>query len=76
MDRGAWWATVHSIITGVGHDLATRKEKWASLVANQGGKKLCITAHNTQVALVVKNLPANARDIKRHGFNPWLGKNP
>ena len=39
-------------------------------------KKLCITAHNTQVALVVKNLPANARDVKRHEFNPWLGKIP
>ena len=71
MDREAWRATVHSIITGVGHDLATRKEKtWASLVANGGGKKLRITAHNTQMALVVKNLPANARDVKRHGFDP------
>ena len=31
-----------------------------------------------QIALVVKNLSANARDIrgKRHGFNPWVGKIP
>ena len=29
-----------------------------------------------QVALVVKNLPADARDIKRHRFNPWGGTIP
>jgi len=23
--------------------------------------------------LVVKNPPDNARDLKRHGFNPWVG---
>ena len=27
----------------------------------------------TQVALVVKNLPANAGDV-RDGFDPWVGK--
>ena len=26
--------------------------------------------------LVVKNSPANAGDVKRHGFNPWVGKIP
>ena len=26
--------------------------------------------------LVVKNLPANAGDVKRHGFDPWVGKIP
>ena len=30
----------------------------------------------SQVALLVKNLPANAGDIKRHGFNPWVGRTP
>jgi len=30
----------------------------------------------SQVVLVVKNPPANARDIKRCGFNPWVGKIP
>ena len=25
---------------------------------------------------VVKNTPANTEDIKRHGFNPWVGKIP
>ena len=29
----------------------------------------------SQVALVVKNLPANKGD-KRHGFKPWVGKIP
>ena len=28
-----------------------------------------------QVALVVKNLPVNAGDM-RHGFYPWIGKIP
>ena len=28
------------------------------------------------VALVVRNLPANVGDIKRHEFNPWVRKNP
>ena len=30
----------------------------------------------SQVALVLKNLPANAGDVKRHGFNPWAGEIP
>ena len=28
----------------------------------------------SQVARVVKNPPANAGDIKRGGFDPWVGK--
>ena len=37
------------------------------------------TVHCTwvsQVALVVKNAPVNAGDIKRPGFHPWVGKIP
>ena len=30
----------------------------------------------SQVALVVKNLHASARDIKRRGFHPWVRKIP
>ena len=30
----------------------------------------------SQVALVVKNSPANAGDIKRCRFDPWVGKIP
>ena len=29
-----------------------------------------------QVTLVVKKLPANAEDIKRYGFDPWVRKIP
>ena len=28
------------------------------------------------MALLVKNPPANAGDVKRHRFNPWVGKIP
>ena len=28
------------------------------------------------MVLVVKNLPANAGDIRRHGFDHWLVKSP
>ena len=30
----------------------------------------------SQVALVVKNLPANAGDIRDEGLNPWSGRSP
>ena len=30
----------------------------------------------SQVALVVKNPPANAGDSKRHRFDPWVGEDP
>ena len=30
----------------------------------------------TQVVLVVKNLPANAGDVRECGFDPWVGKIP
>ena len=30
----------------------------------------------SQVALAVMTLPANAGDIKRHGFNTWVRKTP
>ena len=29
-----------------------------------------------EVVLVVENLPANAGDVKRHGFDHWVGKIP
>ena len=38
-------------------------------------KILCVI-WPSQVALVVKNLPANAADVKRGGFDPWVGKIP
>jgi len=35
-----------------------------------------IITPSSQVGLVVKNLPANAGDIKRCRFNPWVRKIP
>ena len=31
---------------------------------------------DSQVALVIKNLPVNAGDTKKHKFDPWVGKIP
>jgi len=31
---------------------------------------------DSQVVIVVRNLPASDRDISRHVFNPWVGKMP
>ena len=36
---------------------------------------LMIFDPNSQVVLVVENLPANAEDM-RHGFDPWVGMIP
>ena len=30
----------------------------------------------SQVTLVVKNLPANAGDLRDNEFNPWVGRSP
>ena len=39
---------------------------------------VCTCIWDSQVVLVVKNLPANVicRRFKRPGFNPWIGKIP
>ena len=58
MARGAWRATVHRI-AGVGHNLATKPLPPLSYWASQ-------------VALIVKNLPANA-DV---GLISGLGRSP
>ena len=44
----------------------------------QGRPKEAISKYikASQVVLVVKNLPVNAGNIKRRGFNPWVGKTP
>ena len=36
----------------------------------------CVQRRASQVAPGLKNLPANAGDVKRHRFYPWLGKIP
>ena len=30
----------------------------------------------SRVVLVIKNPPADERDVKRHRFSPWLGRIP
>ena len=47
---------------GVGHDLAIEQQHEIF--------------RGSQMGLVVKNLPANAGDIKRHRFGPWVGEIP
>ena len=37
-------------------------------------KKISSIAWASLVALVVKNPPANAGNVKRQGFDPWVGK--
>ena len=32
------------------------------------------TGRASQMALMVKNLPVSAGDVKRHGFDPWIRK--
>ena len=61
MDRGAWWATVHGVaesLTRLSNFTFTFKE----------------LKWASQVALVVKNLPANAGDIKDSGLSPESGR--
>ena len=37
---------------------------------------LVVNSWASQVALVVKNPRANARDYARYGCDPWVGKTP
>ena len=51
-----------------------------SMESQRVGHDLAIEQHEifrgSQMGLVVKNLPANAGDIKRHRFGPWVGEIP
>ena len=38
--------------------------------------KFRTSSRASPVALVVKNLSANAEDIRKHSFDPWIGKIP
>ena len=42
----------------------------------RSGHPFIVITVASQVVLVVKNLPANSRDVKRHRFDPWVGKIP
>ena len=87
-DRGAWWAA----ICGVTQSWTWLKWLSSSSSRDIHNKMFyfhnsrileCSSrVHNvfrlitTQVALTVKSPSANAEDVKRHGFNPWVGKIP
>ena len=73
MDRGAWKATV-SGVARVGHNLAT---KVLLLLLGPWYLIFKVDMYGTsQVVLVVKNLSANARDIRDTGLIPGSGRPP
>ena len=61
MDREAWHAAVHWVAKS-----RTWLSNWTALK--------CMGA--SQVALMVKNLPASAGDTRDVGLIPWLGRSP
>src|SRR5574341_1197084 len=61
-DGGAWRAAVYGVAQS-----RTRLKRLSSSSSS---------SRASQVALVVKNPPANAGDIMRHKFDPGLGRSP
>ena len=69
-DGGAWWAAVYGIAQSW-----TRLKRLSSSSTGVGDHWLLLPFTDTwasQVALVVKNPPANVC-LKRHRFDPWAG---
>ena len=63
MDRGAWWASVH-------RDAKSQTQLSQTQFSTHVSIKL------SQVVLVLKNLPANAGDIRDVGLIPGSGRSP
>ena len=62
-DRGAWWAAVYGV--------AESQTRLRRLRSNSSSSK-----KGSQVALVVKNPPASARNVRDTGSIPVLGRSP
>ena len=63
MDRGAWWASVH-------RDAKSQTQLSQTQLSTHVSIKL------SQAVLVLKNLPANAGDIRDVGLIPGSGRSP
>ena len=83
MDRGAWWAVVH----GVAMDQTQLSMHTCIYIYIYVCADMCVFEDmcvcvcirrcvHFPVALVVKNLPANAGDIRDVGSIPGLGRSP
>ena len=64
--RSWWWTGKPGMLQFMGSQRV--RHDWATKLTDQ----LCWAS---RVVLVVKNLPANAGDM-RHGFDPWVGRIP
>ena len=76
-DSEAWHAGVHGIAksqTRPSHQTTTQLIYNVLVSAIQQSESVTHTS-TSQVALIVKNPPANVRH-KRHGFHPWAGRSP
>ena len=60
MDRGAWWATVLRVAKS-----RTRLKRLSS--SSRGERVQYVRIGASQVVLVVRNLPANAGDVRTTG---------
>ena len=65
-DRGDWWATVHGVAKS-----QTKLSDFTSLHF-----LIVYIDWASQVAPVVKNLPANAGEVRDKGLIPGLGRSP
>ena len=64
-DGRAWWAAVYGV---------TQSQTWLTWLSSSSSSINIRWA--SQVALVVKNLPANAGDVRNMGSIPGLGRSP
>ena len=82
MDRGPWWATVHRIAKSRTRlkQLRLHTPSSKSWCPSQDDflffRVLLPWGEASQVALGVKNSPANEGDVRAAGLSPWVGKIP